>query len=837
MTRHILNRLLVLALLAAALPAPAADEHRKLSQCIRENWTYHDGLPHNLAHRVAVARTGYLWIGTQEGLVRFDGVRFKVFAPLDTPGLAGNEVSALLEDERGVLWIGTSNGLSRMRAEVFEQVDLGTDAAVSAIASDGDGGVFVGTETDGVRHVLAGDPVRVERLSGLPDVRVNTLLRAGKTVWIGGNRGLSRLIGGRLEVLGRSGLPHENVEAIAETRDGTLWVGTSGGLARRRPGQASFERVACAGTASVYALQEDHAGALWMGTGGGPLLRITGEQAEAVRGTGSPTDIQTLAVDANGNVWAGSESGGLFRLGFGPAATIAKEEGLAADVVWSVREGRDGAVYMGGDGGLDRLVGDHLEHLHVSELHGASVAGLFEDRAGNLWVGTDVAGLFRFSAGEVTRFGTESGLGRSMARAIHEDARGTIWVGAVHGMYRMEKGRFSALTFDPALAGDTVNAIAERPDGSLWVGTTTGLARVEEARVVPVVINGQRIRSDVPALHAEPDGSIWIGTSGMGLARLSGGRLDRWTRREGLHEDTVLAILDDGAGHLWLSGNHGITRVSEVELEEVAAGTRGVVAPTVFGTADGMRERECNGGVEPSSYRGHDGRLWFATIRGAVVIDPSLVKPNPTPPPVHIEELVVDGHPQSPSGPLRFPPGTRRVDVRYTGLTLAEADRIRFRHRLAGLEEAFFDAGNERVAHYTNLGAGRYVFEVSAANASGVWSDKESLTFEVEPHLWQTRWFAVAVGTITLVLAVGSHLGRTRSLRKREGVLAARVEEEMRKVKILTGLLPTCAWCKKIRDEAGEWHQFESYVSTRADVQFSHGMCPECYAKTGGEER
>jgi hypothetical protein len=176
------------------------------------------------------------------------------------------------------------------------------------------------------------------------------------------------------------------------------------------------------------------------------------------------------------------------------------------------------------------------------------------------------------------------------------------------------------------------------------------------------------------------------------------------------------------------------------------------------------------------------------------------------------------------------------VDVRYTGLALAAADRIRFRHRLVGLDEAFLDAGGERVAHYTSLGPGRYVFEVAAANASGEWGRPAALAFWIEPHVWQTAWFTVALTLGFLAAVLGAHFARTHALRRREAWLGARVEEEMRKVKILSGLLPTCAWCKRIRDEDGAWQRFDAYVSARADVQFTHGMCPECYARTGGDD-
>lgn len=338
------------------------------------------------------------------------------------------------------------------------------------------------------------------------------------------------------------------------------------------------------------------------------------------------------------------------------------------------------------------------------------------------------------------------------------------------------------------------------------------------------------------ALLVDADGAVWLGTVGEGLARLQGDRLDRWTQREGLHEETVLGLLDGGDGHLWLSGTHGISRVARADLEAVAAGRRPAVTPLLLGTADGMRDRECNGGATPSAWRGTDGRLWFPTIRGVAVVDPARLVAPAAPPPAKVEEVVADGRALAPDGPLVLPAGTRRLDVRYTGLSLSSADRLRFRHRLAGLDDAPVDAGAERTAHFTNLGPGRYAFEVSAANAAGTWGPPARLAFEVEPHFWQARWFAVAVALAALAAVALGPGWRIRALRRREAALAARVEEEMRQVKILRGLLPTCAWCSKIRDEGGDWRRFEDYVSERTEARFTHGMCPDCFARMGGDE-
>ncbi len=828
---------LALALLVQAGPAlasPPASDRRPLSQAILERWTYRDGLPHNTVHRVLASRGGYLWIGTQEGLVRFDGVRFKTFAQRDTPGLGNNQINALLEDQEGAIWVGTALGVSRMAGGAFEPVDLGGRAAVTSLAADGEGGLWVATEARGVLHVPAPGSGPASPLAGLPDPRVQAMARQGETLWLGGYGGLQRLQDGRLDRIGTSFPADVPVTRLLAARDGALWIGTAAGLARFHEGAAEAERVPQVGASWISALLEDRSGAIWAATENGPVLRLVNGRAEPVAGPGSPASSNSLAEDADGDLWIGTESGGLVRLRWGQAITIAAEEGLAHDVAWAVQESRAGGVWVATDAGLSRVQGPRAQPAYVAEVGRGSLGGLLEDRAGALWVGVP-DGLVRVGPGGTARYGAAQGLATTLVRSLLEARDGTLWVGTMRGLFRRAGERFVPLASHPGLAGDTINVLAEDTRGTLWVGTTTGLARREGERLVPAAEGGQPIRADVTALLSEADGTLWIGTVSEGLVRLKGGQLRGWTQREGLHEDTIFSIIDDGVGHLWLGGTHGISRVSRAELEEVAAGRRGAVAPLVLGTADGMRERECNGGVTPAAWRGRDGRLWFATIRGVVQVDPARLESPRSPPPAQVEEVLADGHGWPASRPLRFPPGTRRVELRYTGLALSAADRVRFRHRLVGLDDAPVDAGSERAAHFTSLGPGRYTFEVSASTAAGAWGPPATVAFEIEPHPWQTPWFAAAVAAAVLALAAATHLARTRALRRREALLAARVEEEMAQVKMLRGLLPTCAWCSKIKDEGGAWRRFEEYVSQHTEARFTHGMCPDCFARLGGD--
>jgi ligand-binding sensor domain-containing protein len=820
----------LLALCASSSQARAVPEREPISRYVHARWGQCDGLPHNVVQRVLAARTGYLWIGTQEGLVRFDGARMRLFERFTTPGLAGDEITGLAEDAAGDLWIGTYSGLSRLRGEAFEAVDLGDGPTVPVLAVQWDGSALWVATAAGLHRLHRGAWEAHPIAPGAGPDPPTALARAGGGgVWIGTTRRLLRWVDDHILPVDARGLPGEGVTALVEDAEGTLWVGTPRGLARRRRGQAAFEPVARVGDRAVSALLQDRAGALWIASTTG-LQRLDGEALELL--PGRPVHFNSIVEDAEGSLWLGTETDGLHRLRRGEVQTIASEEGLSSEVVWALAEGAGGVVWVSGDGGLDRLVGDRPAASHRSELKGTNLTALLEDRGGQLWLGTEAHGLMRFGQGRPSRYGPDQGL-RGMVRVILQDRAGTVWVGTRDGVFRLEGGRFL-----PAGSSTSVNAMAQGPDGALWVGSTAGLLRGAGDALAPAPLPGWTGPRDVTALRFDTDGTLWLGTNGDGLWRLRGGQAHNFTRRHGLGEDIVFAIVDDEQGSLWLSGNHGIGRVRRAELEEVAAGRRERVSATVLGRADGMKEAECNGGLQPAGFRAADGRLWFATLRGAVVVDPSRFAANPRPPRLVVEDVVADGRRFPPAPGLHLPPGTRHLEIRYTGIGFGGAERIRFRHRLDGLDEEDVEAGVERVAHYAGLGPGRYTFHLTAAQQGGAWNEAgEMLGFEIDPQAWQSPGFRLAALLAVLALLLGAFQLRLRGLRAQRRALAAQVEEEMKKVKVLSGLLPICAWCKKIRDDGGEWQTIEKYVAGRSDAAFTHSMCPDCFQRMESADR
>lgn len=816
-------------------PTMAVDAQRSTSRYAIRAWGKRDGLPGSWVSSIVPTRTGYLWLATPDGLVRFDGTRFTLFNRRNSPGLPADGIRALREGRDGRLWVGTARGLAvgDARGGAFERVAGLAEAPVGSIDEDGDGILWAST-TEGIWRIEADQAKPFRALPGQQGEPYRAL-RGDPSggFWLATSQGLLRV--DRAAVVTtftvHDGLPSNDALSLLMDRAGVLWVGTGQGVARRSNGGA-FERVPAAGARIVMALAQDHDGNIWAGTRDG-LLRLAGGPPELMgRPAGLPDEhIRAVVEDPDGNLWIGTEAGGLARLRKGRVTVYGPAQGLAQDVVWTVTEGRDGAIWIATDGGGLNRLREGRAGLATTEpdLARENVYALLEDRSGRLWFSTESHGLCSLAADRVRCMGV--GSGDDLVRCLFQDSEDRIWVGTSGGLFLMDGG-----ALQPIASQDgkrlTVKALEQGRDGVMWVGTSSGLARVDGRVVRRVMIDAKPHGDDVDALHADPDGTLWMGTIHAGLQRLRAGRLAVVGSSQGLPGDSGLSVVDDGIGRLWISAAEGIFGLARADLEAAAEGRVARLTAVTITEADGLRDRECSGGVQPSAWRGRDGRLWFPTIAGVAVVDPRQVGLNRRPPSVLIEAVVADGRTLAPGATLDLPAGTRHLEIRYTAPSFAAPERVRFEQRLEGFEGGFVSAGADRTAHYSGLGHGSYRFMVRAANEDGVWAeDTASLAFSVRPYFWQTLWF-YALGAAALVLAVGATVEvRTRALRIREQELQRRVEEQMSQVKVLRGLLPTCAWCKKVRDDAGYWSEIEAYIVQHSEAEFSHGICPDCRAR------
>jgi diguanylate cyclase (GGDEF)-like protein len=796
------SALAVVVVFLAAAHVRALDPRRVVTQSRLSVWTSESGLPQNTIDAIVQTRDGYLWMGTEEGLVRFDGVRFVVIDRQTAPALRSSFISSLFEAPDGTLWIGTyGGGLARLRngrIEAFHPEILGADRLREMQAMP-DGSIIIATAGGGLLRIEGEKITRYTTADGLPTDRVWALEPDGEGgLWVATHGGgVVRFRGGRVgqRITTAEGLPNDFARALLRDRDGTLWIGTDGGgLAAWRNGVIAGVLTTRDGLPSnlIRSLHRDRDGSLWIGTDGG-LARWRGTRAETLgvaEGLPSPV-VRTLIEDREGSLWVGT-TGGLVRLTDTRFLSFTRKEGLPVDGARALLEDRAGRVWAGTDGGgLCRILPAPVQCLTKADgLPHDSIYALAESGDGSLWIGTDGGGVVHLRDGKLAeRLDAKSGLPSDRVRALVETG-GVLWVSTTSGLARVQAGRIALV---PELADRQLRPLLPLPDGSLLVGTDgAGLwrASADGSRAVHVGGVGHGMESDrIFSLAADADGGgVWIGTSGGGLTRLdlASATLRSLTRSDGLYDDVVFQVVDQlaGKGHggaLWLTSNRGLYRVPREQVLAAMMGKPAELAGSVYGTTDGMPSAECNA-ASPAALRARDGRFWVATARGVAVVDPQANLHNEVPPPVHIEEVLIDGN-LAPGGPLRIPPGTQRLDLRYTALSLRAPERVRFRYLLEGYDRDWVDAGTARVAHYTRLAPGRYTLRVTAANEDGVRSSGEArLGLTVEPRWLETWWARLLAIALVATILWGAVRLRLTSLRARKNEELARAYEHVHRM-------------------------------------------------------
>ncbi|HKD17200.1 MAG TPA: two-component regulator propeller domain-containing protein [Thermoanaerobaculia bacterium] len=774
------------AVLASALAASFAlglNPEIPLSRYGHDVWTSDSGLPQNSVTAIVQTRDGYLWLGTQEGLIRFDGVRFTIFDGRNTPALGDDFVRSLVEARDGTLWIGTMSGLARLRGGEFTPFRLeGVDRVViDALYEDREGALWVGSGLGATR--IVGDQAETfNECRGVPGLVVAIGEDGRGDLWVGGPWGAARRNGERFVPRIAGGAFPGAAYALLPDADGGMWVGTGRGLARVDGDAVTWLSDGMGmSNAVVHVLFRDTAGSLWIGTENG-LFRFRNGRFErhgAADGLSSDRVI-ALREDREGSLWVGTADGGLDRMKEQRIVFYGPRDGLSEDKLWSVFEDSRGNLWAGtADGALNRRP-PGAERFETFARFDGPVGAIAEDHHGALWVGTKGAGLYRIEGARMTRYTSRDGLAGNGVISILVDRSDRVWVGTMAaGVSRFEDGRFTTYRARDGLGSDQIFGLFEDRDGAIWIATFGGgVTRYVEGRFRTFTTRDGLAHDVVMSTYQDGDGTYWFATRG-GLSRFRNGRFTTYRQKEGLFHDAPQKVLEDGRGFLWLTSNSGVFRVSLAELEAAGRSAGGITDRVTFGTAARMIPAECNG-TQHGGGRTRDGRLWFATIKGLAMADPAQIELNRLPPAVVLEQVVADGTPRSVAARIDLAPGTDRVEFGYTGLAFRNPPAVRFRFRLEGFDREWVDAGPRRAAYYTNLPPGHYRFLVVAANEDGIWNrDGASIEVLVRRHFWQTTWFRIAaLLAAAAVVAAGFRL-RVRRLESRERLRTALVEAQL----------------------------------------------------------
>lgn len=792
--------LLIISLSVGTAPAPAQPVPPEVpsptltsDQFVHAAWQAKDGLPQNSVYSITQTNDGYLWFATQEGLVRFDGVKFTIFDKQVVDVLANNQITDLLEARDGTFWIGTEgSGLLRYaggRFEAFTTADGLSGDQILTLFEDSEEQLWIGAIGEGLSRYDGTSFDHFGTSDGLTGSDVLSIAEeATGTMWIGTQAGLTRFEDGTLQPFpANAQLPGNVVRSLLVDRNGVVWIGTNDGLARYEDGALrtyTAEDGLCGNY--VSSLFEDAAGTLWIGTHDKGVCQLKDDTFASFSTKDGLTHdrVRSLFQDREGSLWIGTDGGGLNQLRVGKFET---PEELLQTAAWSVLEDRRGRMWVGTEEGLYRLA-DFEVDAHYTTADGLThdmVISLYEDHRGTLWMGTYGGGLCRREAGTFTCYGTEQGLPSDFVYSIQDGADGELWLGTQNGLSRLQDGTFTTFTTKDGLSHNLISALHRTREGTLLIGTYGGgLSSYRDGTFVSFNEEYGFPAENVLTIHEDAGGTLWIGTEGNGLCRIVGTSVDCYTTHEGLPNDNVLQILEDDRGRLWLGSQKGIAEIPKDVFEASDEEPMHIGhAVTQYDRSDGLQTTELNGGTQPPAWKSSDGRLWFSTIRGIAVIDPANIPVNQLPPPVAIEALLVDGEAVPFDGAIELPPGSRDFEFQYTGLSLVAPDKVQFRYMLEGYDEQWKDAGTRRNAYYTNLSPGEYQFRVQAANSDDVWNESGAvLTFYVTPHFYQTPWFFLVTALSILALGTVAYRLRIRHLRARERKLQLLVDEQTREL-------------------------------------------------------
>lgn len=788
--RHIVACGVMLAgiLLASCPRVCALNPALDVRQYGHTSWNVRDGFTKGEINAIAQTPDGYLWLGTQFGLLRFDGVKTVTFQPPADQQLPSNYIYSLLTARDGTLWIGTAKGLASWKdAKLTSYAEL-ADKYVFRLVEDHEGTVWVGAvgvptgrlcsiKNGGVK--CSGDDGSLGRaVVGLFEDRKGNL-------WVGVENGLWRWQPGQATFYPLPG-ESDGIRALGEDVDGTLLVGWNGGIQRLLDGKTeAHSDLHNVGQFRAKELLRDRDGGLWIGTHDRGIVHLYQGRADVfgpAEGL-SGEAVNDIFEDREGCIWIATVNG-LDRFREFAVVSFKDEQGLSGSVVGSVLASRDGSVWLATFGGLNRWNNSQLK-IYPKDLgatqprtggnksdqivHGFVPHSLFQDHLARLWVST-----FR-GVGylENDRFVLLSGVPGGNVLSIAEDKPDSLWIlneniGLIHVLHG---SKVDQISWDKLGHKDHASTLISDPSrGGLWLGFFLGgIVHMSEGQVRASFTSADGLgEGHINYMRVDQQGALWIATDG-GLSLLKNGRIATLTSKNGLPCDLVHWAIQDDSDSFWLYTGCGLVRIARAELDTWAAAmaedgdAKPTIHVTVFDSSDGVRIVPAATHYSPKVSKSADGRLWFAGVDGVMVVDPQHLAFNKLPPPVSIEQLVVDRtiYETISNGkdPIRLPKLVRDLQIDYTALSLIAPEKIRFRYRLDGYDHDWHEAGNRRQAFYTNLPPGNYTFRVIACNNNGVWNESgAALSMVIPPAFYQTYWFialcAMALAGLISVLYI-----------------------------------------------------------------------------------
>jgi signal transduction histidine kinase/ligand-binding sensor domain-containing protein len=771
----------LLGILLACCPrASALNPSLDINQYAHKAWTIREGFFKGVIDAIAQTPDGYLWLGTEFGLLRFDGVQTVPWEPPAGEHLPSSNIRSLLATRDGRLWIGTNDGLASWKDGKLTQHPEIVGQHVTRLLEDHEG-----------------------------------------TLWAGGSATLAGRLcaiqSGRAQCYGEDGRFGRNVSSLYEDSRGNFWAGAETGLWRWKPGPPKLFPT----PATAQALIEGDNRAVLIAMNGGIQQLVDGKvEAYPLPGTGKQFNPDVLLRDRNGGLWIGTNGHGLLHMYQGRTDVFAQSDGLSGDVIESesLFEDREGNIWVATLDGLDRFRDFAVPTISAKQgLSIAVVGSVLAARDGSVWLGTR-DGLNRWNDGQITIYRKRSGLPDDAVESLYQDEGGRLWISTNGGVVYFENGRFSPVAvpgrFVSSIVGDTAGnlwigheskglfrllgssvvqqipwaklgpgdyasvLLVDTPRGGIWLGFRAGgVVHVKDGQVLASYTSADGLgEGHVGGLRLDQDGTLWAATLG-GLTRVNHGRVNTLTSKNGLPCDAVHWMMEDDDRSIWLYTNCGLVRIARTELDAWAGDSKRKIQAAVFDSSDGVRSYPGTTGYNPGVAKTADGRLWFLPRDGVSVIDPRHLSVNKLRPPVHVEQIIADRKTHEASSNLRLPPLVRDLEIDYTALSLVAPEKNRFRVKLEGRDPDWQDAGNRRQAFYNDLPPRNYRFRVMASNNSGVWNEAgAAFDFSIAPAYYQTAWFRASIAAAILALLWGLYRYRLHQIARE---FTVRMEERV----------------------------------------------------------
>jgi signal transduction histidine kinase/ligand-binding sensor domain-containing protein len=795
--RYLIARCMLIAvgmLLACCPCAFALDPSLDISQYAHTAWKIREGFTKGTITTIAQTPDGYLWLGTEFGLLRFDGVRTVPWQPPPDQHIPSSTILRLLVARDGALWIGTSNGLASWKGGKLTQYAELAGQYVFTLLEDREGSVWAGGYgiPSGRLCAIQNGSVQCHGEDGALGHGVFKLYEDSKgKLWVGVLTGVWRWKPGPPKFYALPGQP-DGIQGLAEDDDSKLLIGTINGIRRIVDGNAeTYPLPGRLRGFQAHRLLRDRDGGLWIGTTSRGLVHVHQGRADVFGPADglSGEDVSSFFEDREGDIWVATING-LDRFRDFAVATFSVNQGLSDANVGSVLAARDGSVWLSTRGGLDQWNDGKIitYDKRLGKLNGLAPNSLFQDARGRVWVST----LREFGYLENDRFVSVSGVPGGAVHGIAEDTASNLWIANQnHGLIQLFRG--SVVQQIPwATLGhkDIATALAADPlQTGLWLGFYSGGVEY---------FSGGQVRASYSAadglgegrvndLRLDPEGTLWAATEG-GLSRLKNGRVATLSSKNGLPCDDVHWVMEDDAHSLWLYMPCGLVRVARPELDSWVTAvdkdndSKRRIQATAFDSSDGVRSHSGAGGFTPRIAKTSDGKLWFLPWDGVSVVDPRHLPYNKLPPPVHVEQITADRKTYDAPSQTRLPPLVRDLEVDYTALSFVAPEKVLFRYKLEGWDRDWQDVGNRRQAFYSNLSPGNYRFRVIACNNSGVWNEAGTfLDFSIAPAYYQSNWFRVTCVAAFMLLLWALYQLRLRQIARQFQVrLEERIGERTR---------------------------------------------------------